>query len=278
MNVLKVDFEKPEAKSLFAQSLHETGFAILENHPIDIQLIDDIYEEWMGFFSNEGKYNYLFNSETQDGYFPQSVSEKAKGAQVKDIKEFYHFYPWGKFPRTLSYKTARMYQQLNLLAQDLLAWLEEYLPSGIAQNLTMPLSDMIKDSQQTLLRILHYPPLTGSEPEGAIRAAAHEDINLLTLLVGATTSGLQVKDNWGNWYDVPCDKRWIVVNNADMLSLATNNYYRSTTHRVVNPQGINTSRLSMPLFLHPRPDVSLSKEKTAKEYLNERLLELGLIS
>jgi isopenicillin N synthase-like dioxygenase len=276
MNILKIDFEKPDAIKLFASSLHHTGFAVLENHPIDVQLIDAIYKEWLSFFNSKEKFNYQFNVATQDGFFPATISEKAKGAPLKDIKEFYQFYPWGQFPEFMSTNTSILYNQLNQLAITLLCWLEEELPQAIAQHLSMPLSGMIEQSELTMLRILHYPPLTGDEPAGAVRAAAHEDINLITLLVGATSSGLQVKDNQGNWHEVPCEKDNIVVNIGDMLDLATDHYYRSTTHRVVNPVENHVARLSMPLFLHPRPSVQLSSEKTAKQYLHERLVELGL--
>lgn len=276
MQVLKIDFKQADAMTLFSSSLQHTGFAVLENHPINIQLIDSIYEEWMAFFQNEDKFNYQFNVDTQDGYFPESTSETAKGAQFKDLKEFYHFYPWGLHPQFLSPLTQELYLQLNQLASTLLSWLEQKLPEETAKSLSMPLSSMIKESTQTLLRIIHYPPLLGNETTGAVRAAAHEDINLITLLVGATSSGLQVKDNKDNWHEVPCSKESIVVNIGDMLALATNNFYRSTSHRVVNPVENNCARLSMPLFLHPRPDVQLSPEKTAKDYLQERLVELGL--
>lgn len=276
MDVLKVDFEQPAASSLFASSLHHTGFAVLENHPIELQLIDAIYQEWMSFFKNEKKNNYHFNQETQDGFFPFSISETAKGASVKDLKEYYQYYPWGQYPDFLSDNTKKLYKQLNQLASTLLSWLETYLPVPISNKLFMPLSDMIYQSEQTMLRILHYPPLSGDEPIGAVRAAAHEDINLITLLVGATSSGLQVKDNFGHWHDVPCTKESLVVNIGDMLALATDYYYCSTTHRVINPVAHHGSRLSMPLFLHPNPHVQLSPEKTAGQYLHERLVELGV--
>ncbi|KTD52930.1 isopenicillin N synthase family dioxygenase [Legionella quateirensis] len=276
MNVLKIDFEQSDAKGQLASSLHHTGFAVLDNHPIDIQLINEIYQEWMTFFKGDDKYKYQFVVETQDGYFPSSISEKAKGAELKDLKEFYQYYPWGQYPETMGTNTRKLYQQLTQLASTLLSWLEEELPFTIASTLSMPLSAMIKHSDLTMLRILHYPPLSGNEPVGAVRAAAHEDINLITLLVGATSSGLQVKDNQGNWHEVPCSKESIVVNNGDMLDLATHHYYRSTTHRVVNPDNGNAARLSMPFFLHPNPDVLLSSDITAKRYLYERLVELGL--
>ncbi|KTD76620.1 2OG-Fe(II) oxygenase family protein [Legionella waltersii] len=276
MDVLKIDFEQRDAKQLFAASLHHTGFAVLNNHPIDTHLIDEIYNEWTDFFAREEKFNYQFNAETQDGYFPISISEKAKGAELKDLKEFYQYYTWGQFPKSISSKTHTLFQQLTQLSCNLLTWLESELPLDIAQKLSMPLSKMIAGSEQTMLRILHYPPFTGNEPVGAVRAAAHEDINLITLLVGATSSGLQIKDNFDKWHDVPCTKESIVVNVGDMLELATQNYYRSTTHRVINPEHTNTARLSMPLFLHPDPAVSLSPQKTAGQYLYERLVELGL--
>jgi isopenicillin N synthase-like dioxygenase len=276
MDVLKIDFEQRDAKQLFALSLQQTGFAVLNNHPIDTALIDEIYKEWTNFFANEEKFNYQFNIDTQDGFFPQSISEKAKGAELKDLKEFYQYYTWGQFPKSMSSKTNKLFHQLTQLASNLLTWLEAELPFDIAKKLSMPLSEMILSSNQTMLRILHYPPLTGDEPVGAVRAAAHEDINLITLLVGATSSGLQVKDNFEKWHDVPCTKESIVVNVGDMLDLATQNYYRSTTHRVINPDQTNTARLSMPLFLHPDPAVYLSPQKTAGQYLHERLVELGL--
>lgn len=276
MNVLKVDFEQADAIKQFASSLHHTGFAVLENHPIDIQLIDALYTEWMQFFKDERKNQYHFITETQDGFFPAHISEKAKGAEVKDLKEFFQFYPWGQFPEFLSANTEKLYHQLTQLAVTLLGWLQSELPTEIANQLYMPLSDMLEGGDQTMLRILHYPPLSGAEPIGAVRAAAHEDINLITLLVGATSSGLQVKDNFEQWHDVPCSKESIVVNIGDMLDLATNHYYRSTTHRVINPSVQHEARLSMPLFLHPESNVRLSPDKLAREYLHERLVELGV--
>ncbi len=278
MNVLTVNCEECEASRKFSQSLRDTGFGVLENHPISFALVNEVYDEWRLFFSDEEqKCATLFNRDTQDGFFPKNISETAKGAETKDIKEYFQYYPWGQYPNNLSDKTKILYQQLNQFAKLLLSWLELSLPNHIANNLSMPLSDMIVDSNQTMLRILHYPALQGDEPKGSVRAAAHEDINLITLLVGATQSGLQVKDNNENWHDVLGSHTSIIVNAGDMLDLATQGYYRSTTHRVINPKANhNVPRLSMPLFLHPRPEVSLSPEKTAKQYLFERLTELGV--
>jgi len=277
VDVLKVDFQAADAPERFTRSLRETGFAVLTHHPVDQTLIDEVYTEWKAFFQADYKQNYYFDREAQDGYFPQSVSEKAIGFQKKDLKEFFQVYPWGRFPKELSPRTLHLFTQLSELAGRLLAWIEASLPQEIAQQLSMPLQQMIQDSPQIMLRILHYPPLTASEPDGAVRAAAHGDINLLTVLVGATSNGLQVQDTAGNWHDVPCERESIAINIGDMLQLATQGYYRSTTHRVVNPNGSDHSaRLSMPLFLHPRPDVRLSEHYTAETFLEERLTAIGV--
>jgi isopenicillin N synthase-like dioxygenase len=276
MDVLRVDYESKNAAEKFSESLKNTGFAVIYNHPIEQHLIDDIYNEWFDFFKSPEKNNYQYNVETQDGFFPQSVSETAKGCELKDIKEYYHIYPWGQFPDFLSDKTHQLYKQLNQMAKVLLNWVEQFLPKNIADQLSMSLSKMIENTPLTLLRILHYPPLSGDEPLGAVRAAEHGDINLLTLLVGATQTGLQVKDSDGLWHDVPCDIDSIAVNIGDMLEICTQGYYRSTKHRVINPVKSNDSRLSMPLFLHPRQNVILTKDKTAGEFLKERLHELGV--
>jgi isopenicillin N synthase-like dioxygenase len=138
---------------------------------------------------------------------------------------------------------------------------------------------MVENNDKTLLRILHYPPLEGDEELGAIRAGAHEDINLLTVLPAANEPGLQVKTKEGDWLDVPCDFGNLIINIGDMLQEASGGYYPSTTHRVINPEGSDKtkSRISLPLFLHPKPDVVLSERHTANSYLMERLRELGVI-
>ncbi len=278
MRVLTVDFNDKDAPAKFTESLKNTGFAIINNHPIETKLIAKVYQEWGEFFQRDEKNNYLFNRETQDGYFPMLHAETAKGSTIKDIKELFQVYPWGQYPATVSDLARELYIQLSSLAAILLQWLEDNTPAAISQQFSMPLSHMIYDSPRTMLRIIHYPPLTGQENSGAMRAAAHEDINLLTLFVGATEPGLQIKDSEGVWHDVECDLSTIVVNTGDMLQMCSNNYYKSTTHRVVNPQGeaARLARLAMLLFLHPNDEVQLSANHTAMSYLLERLRELGL--
>lgn len=279
MKVLTVNFRAANAPAEFTHSLLTTGFGVVANHPISPKLIHEIYAEWQDFFASEAKHQYLFKKETQDGYFPMSVSEKAKGHDIKDIKEFFQIYPWGRYPNSISSRTMMLYEQMSALAAELLQWIEANTPTHISDHFSMPLSQMIQDCPKTMLRILHYPAFTGTEEPGAIRAAAHEDINLITLLPAATQPGLQVKDTKGNWHDVACDPDTIVVNAGDMLQMCSQGYYPSTTHRVTNPQGesVRAARLSMPLFLHPNSEVPLSDTHTAKSYLEERLRELGLI-
>lgn len=278
MQLTQIDFSANNAGYKFSQSLKNTGFAVLRNHPIDYTLVQDVFTEWESFFNSEYKSNYLYNNATQDGLFPINVSETAVGYSVKDIKEFYHYYPWGQYPKELSDKTKLLYNQMNQLASELLIWVEENSPEEIRKNLYEPLSNMIKNSEQTLMRILHYPPLTGHEEENAVRASAHTDINLLTVLVAASQSGLQVKDLNNNWIEVPVDPGMLAINIGDMLQEATNGYYKSTMHRVINPTGAQKlqSRYSIPLFLHARPEVVLSQRYTAGKYLEERLASLGI--
>ncbi|TCN90112.1 isopenicillin N synthase family dioxygenase [Shewanella fodinae] len=279
MKLETIDFRAADAPQRFVESLHHTGFGVLSNHPIAQQLVQEIYQEWQAFFLSEAKEQYLFNPSTQDGFFPSRVSETAKGYSVKDIKEYFHVYPWGQIPPELKTKILDYYQQANAFAAQLLDWVERYSPTAVAANYSEPLSQMIKDSQKTLLRVLHYPPMTGNETPGAIRAAAHEDINLLTVLPAANEPGLQVKSLEGKWLDVPSDFGNIIINIGDMLQEASGGYFPSTTHRVINPKGADMakSRISLPLFLHPRPEVVLSARYTADNYLLERLRELGVI-
>lgn len=279
MQVLTVNYQAGNAAELFTQSLINTGFAVLSHHPINYEKVQATYSEWQNFFEGQAKSNYLFDKEKQDGYFPQEVSEIAKGNMYRDIKEFYSIYPWGRYPKEVSNNAMSLYHELSNMAATLLDWIEHHTPSAISSKFVMPLSQMIQDSPRTQLRILYYPALTGKEEEGAARSAAHEDIDLLTLLVAGTRPGLQVKDMNGNWHDVTCDPGTIVVNAGDMLQMCSQGFYRSTTHRVMNPTGeaAKKPRLSMPLFLHPRDDVILSERHTAKSYLLERLKELGLI-
>lgn len=276
MHVKNVDYTAKNAPQLFCQSLKETGFAILNHHPIDPKLIAEAYAQWEKFFASSDKQLFTYQKPSQAGYFPFRT-ENAKDSKISDLKEFFHFYLWGTVPPQQKEISLRLFQELQKLASELLQWIEDFLPTEISARLSMPLKDMIVDSRNTLLRILHYPPLQNTVEPGAVRAAAHEDINLITLLPAATTPGLEVKDVHGNWHAVSCDPGNIVVNVADMLQMCTEHYYKSTTHRVVNPSdGENVSRFSMPFFLHARDEVKLSEKYTMIEYLHERLRAIGI--
>ncbi len=176
--------------------------------------------------------------------------------------------------------TPQLYERLIRLGAELLQWIEDGTPANIKSKFSMPLSRMIEGSEETLLRPIHYPPLKGGEEAGAIRAAEHEDINLITLLPAATAPGLEVKDLQGNWHAVSCSPGEIAINAGDMLQEASGGYYVSTTHRVVNPTdpvAARQPRYSMPLFVHPEAAVKLSERYTARGYLMERLGQIGLV-
>ncbi|MCZ8074396.1 MAG: hypothetical protein O9341_09685, partial [Paucibacter sp.] len=239
MQVRVVDYRAADAAEAFTRSLHETGFGVLVNHPIQQALVEKIYADWLAFFNTEEKHQFTFSKEKQDGYFSTEISETAKGASQKDIKEYFHIYPWGRVPAALKADADSYYGQANTLAQELLGWVERYTPPEIAQHYSQPLSQMIQDSQQTLLRVLRYPPLTGQEPAGSLRAAAHGDINLLTILPAANEPGLQVQDMNGNWIDVPCDFGMLIINIGDMLQEASRGYYPSTQRRFGRRLGVD---------------------------------------
>ncbi|ASK79825.1 2OG-Fe(II) oxygenase [Paraphotobacterium marinum] len=273
-----IDYNSENFGKDFAESLKETGFGVIKNHPISKNKVQTIYQNWANFFNTDEKNNFIFNKDTQDGFFPSSISEVAKNHTVKDIKEYFHIYPWGQIPNQLRHEILDYYDTTILFAKDLLQKIEDNTPENIKQHFSQPLTEMIENSSQSLLRVLHYPPMKGDEEPGAIRAAAHEDINLITILPASNEPGLQVKTKSGEWIDVPSDFGTLIVNIGDMLQETTQGYYPSTSHRVINPtgKGSDKSRISLPLFLHPRPDVILSERYTAQSYLQERLQQLGV--
>ncbi len=276
MQLPVIDYRSPLAAEDFCRSLHDSGFGVLANHPLDQALVQSIYDEWLAFFKTEAKDNYAQDPVKLDGYFSPAISETAKNNTQRDLKEFFHIFPWGRYPAEVSDAARRYYAAGSALAAQLLTWVEQYSPPDVKAGYSMPLPDMIDGCDQTLLRVLHYPPLLGPEEPGAVRAAAHGDINLLTILPAASEPGLQVLGKDQQWHDVPCDFGLLIVNIGDMLQEASGGFYPSTVHRVLNPTGAaaTRSRLSLPLFLHPRREVVLSERYTVGSYFEERMKEL----
>ncbi|WP_235298166.1 isopenicillin N synthase family dioxygenase [Portibacter marinus] len=296
-----------EARRAFVADLgnafHEVGFVGVINHGIPQDLVDDFYEASKAFFSLPVavKKSYeLKNMAGQRGY-TSFGKEHAKHSQVADLKEFFQI---GQFvddddPRKPEYPDnpdvkevdgfyelgKRLYKAFELSGSHLLKAIALHL--GLAEDF---FDDKIAKGN-SILRAIHYPPIT-EEPKNAIRAEQHEDINLITLLVGASAGGLQIYTAEKEWLDIVPGEGEIVINVGDMLQRLTNNYLISTTHRVVNPPKAewHKPRLSIPFFLHPVSEMDLTclpstvtedrqlayEPITAGEYLDERLREIGL--
>jgi len=300
----------PEQKKAFVQALGDSfsniGFAIVRNHGVAQQDIDGAYDAFVRFFGlpDDVKAKYEIPGIAGQRGYTSKGKEHAKGRNVGDLKEFYHVgqtvrdedpaafaYPdnvWpAELPEVERYGLA-VYQGLEHSGRFLLRAVAEYL--GLPVNY---FDDKIKNGN-SILRPIHYFPIENPDevPPGAVRAAEHEDINLITLLIGASAEGLQVKNTEGEWIAASPAPDEIVINVGDMLQRLSNNYLRSTTHRVVNPprELMHLPRYSMPFFLHPRSDMDLTclqscidaqhpkqySDMTAGEYLEERLREIGL--
>jgi isopenicillin N synthase-like dioxygenase len=271
--ILAIGLDEVDAPAKFAKSFRETGFAIIKDHNISSDEIDRMYGVWTDFFASDEGPNFAVKPGESAGYFGYK-SENAKDSVNKDLKEFFHAYQNKTLPNITEKETREFQEKLIKMGSTLLGWLDQESEGHVS--FSEPLENMINGSEMNLLRIIHYPPLPDNVEPGEVRAAAHEDINLITLLVTGTEPGLQAKDVNGNWHDVPCKPGYITVNSGDMLSMASKGHYPSTPHRVVNPsKQENRSRYSMPLFVHPRPEVLLDK-MTAGEFLDERLKEIGL--
>lgn len=276
--VRAIHYKNADAPHHIAASFRENGFAVLKNHPISQSLLKDVLEEWQAFFDlNEvSKNHYIYDHDSFIGYYPLGI-ENAKGAYEKNAMEYYHHEPHFPLPPSFSNKTNILFQELARLAHQILKGLYDALPLALQAKLPGPLHDIMGITSPTsLMRIMHYPPITD---DTTTRNVEHEDINLITLLSSATAPGLQVKDKNGQWHDVGYATEDIIINAGDMLHLLTEGYYQSTTHRVISPKGENahTPRYSIPLFIGAQKNVILRPQFTAYDYLMERLLENGIV-
>ena len=272
----QISYTAPGFDVAFIASLHEYGFAAVVDHPLDDDRVARIYGEWLAFFASGEAVGFRMDPQKQDGFFSLQQAEHAKGFVERDFKEYFQFYPWGRCPESLQADLASHFDAAVELGAELLSCIARSLPRAVTAELTEPLQDMIQESEQSMLRVLHYPPVPVGQ--SVLRAAPHEDINLLTLLPAADGPGLELQLRSGEWISVPHSPGQLIVNIGDMLQEATGGYLPSTSHRVATPdtKQPTVSRMSLPLFLHPRPDVVLSSRYTAKQYLMQRLDELGV--
>ncbi len=292
--------QKANFVAQLGEAFNDIGFVAIKNHGLTDALRTNLYDAVKGFFQqpNEIKAQYDFPElNGQRGYIGKG-REKAKGFKVADLKEFYHVgqpqpeddMPANVFPvETPDFETytLEVFKTFENTGRAILRAIAIYL------NLDEDYFEEKVRNGDSILRALHYFPLDpNTVPEGAVRAAAHGDINLITLLMGASADGLEVLRRDGKWIAITALPDQIVVNVGDMLDRLTNHRLKSTIHQVVNParELMNQPRYSIPFFMHPRADMNLScldncvdaqhpkmyVDMTAGEFLNERLIELGL--
>lgn len=299
------DFER-DPSAFAAQvggALHDLGFFALENHGVDQSLIRAAYDAVEQFFLLPEEQKRAYEDPELKGQrgFTHFGREHAKDHPTPDLKEFWHAgrelapdhplfssYPGNIWPSEVpEFRRAltELYQQLDACAAKLLEAVALYLEEPRDR-----IREMARDGN-TILRVIHYPPVPDEAPPAALRAAAHEDINLITLLCEATAGGLELLTREGTWLPVQALPGQIIVDSGDMIQNLTNGLLRSTTHRVTNPDNHRERRFSMPFFVHPRTEVDLTPlpgcvERTggvrrfpaitAGDYLLQRLREIGL--
>ncbi len=297
------DRDRAEFVRVLGDSLRDTGFVKVSGHKVTPERVRAAYADVKAFFDlpEATKRQYLVPGTGGARGFTAFGEEHAKDNPVGDLKEFWHVgqdnppggrFEGGLFPNlwpaevpTFKGSILGLYQDLEACAGTLLEAIALYL--GLPQR---HLADMIVGGN-SILRLIHYPALKDRFIEGGVRSAAHEDINLITLLPAATESGLQLLDRDGTWHAVDGLEGEIVADAGDMLSRHVNLKIPSTTHRVVNPSSPDSVRYSMPFFCHPRPEVMLDcpaellapgerklfEPITAHDFLMQRLREIGLI-
>ncbi|AZQ44376.1 isopenicillin N synthase family dioxygenase [Nonlabens ponticola] len=300
--------DDPERKKKFISEIgkayEDIGFVALKNHFLSDELVEKLYTEVEKFFQ--------LPVETKKGYEREEIGgqrgyvsfgkEHAKGKKEGDLKEFWHFGQepatdadlGEEYPDNVIVKELPDFNETGMEAYRMLEKTGIHVLRALALHIGLQENyfDHWASNGNSILRPIHYPPIK-SEPENAVRAGAHGDINLITLLMGASAPGLQVQNRNGDWIDAIAQEDELVINVGDMLQRHTNNKLRSTIHRVVNPprELWHTHRYSIPFFLHPRSDMRLDcleecidednpkhyEDITAGEFLHQRLVEIGLI-
>ena len=285
------------------KAYEEIGFVALKGHLLDDTLVDNLYTEIKNFFSLplETKHKYEIPGIGGQRGYVSFGKESAKGKKEGDLKEFWHFGQYveddaeraKEYPENVSVNELAKFNQVGKEAYQRLEETAKYVLRALALHLGLEETyfDNYIHNGNSILRPIHYPPIT-QEPDNAVRAAAHGDINLITLLMGAQGRGLQVQNNAGEWIDAIAEADELMINVGDMLSRHTNNRLKSTIHRVINPpkELWGTSRYSIPFFMHPISEMKLDvldscvddknpkqfDDITAGQFLDERLRELGL--
>jgi len=298
----------PKRKEKFIKEIgsafEDIGFVALSGHFLPQQLVDDLYAEIKNFFQlpSEVKDSYEIEGIGGQRGYTSFGKEHAKGKKEGDLKEFWHFGQYvendqklaEEYPDNVQVKELPAFNTIGEETYKMLEKTAKYVLRALAIHLNLEetyFDDYIKNGN-SILRPIHYPPIT-SEPKNAVRAAAHGDINLITLLMGAHGKGLQVKNHNDEWIDAIAQPNELMINVGDMLSRLTNNKLKSTIHQVVNPprELWGTSRYSVPFFMHPISEMPLNclancvddknpklyDDTTAGAFLHERLIELGLI-
>lgn len=279
MNVLRINIQAPDAAKQFLESIHNSGFAVIFNHGLEVELIQKNYQDWKRFFDSDEKFKFPLNNEQQTGYVPYRSEYSIDEQDLKNLSEFFNYYPTGIVPNTLKEQTLTMHTALAAAGRKLLNWLDETLPKEITENFSMPLAEMIDDSPKHLLRLIHYPALEGKQIPGEIRTTRHEDSDLITLLPCPTGPGLQVENENGEWQSISYNSEDIVINIGAILQIITKGYLKSTMHRVINPDNKliqNEARMSMPLFMHPRDEVLIDDNLTAGKFSHDYLVNNGV--
>ena len=295
---------KAEFIELIGKAFQEIGFCAVKGHLLSDELVDRLYKQIKLFFDlpDEVKTKYEFPEYSGQRGYVSLGKESAKGSKHGDLKEYWHFGQYIENEEKGNYNyfpniNVDELPEFNKVGKEVYASLEntaKYILRALALYLNIDENyfDQYIKNGNSILRPIHYPPIL-DDPKEAVRASAHGDINLITLLMGAHGKGLQVQHSNGEWIDAVAGKDELMINIGDMLSRHTNNLLKSTVHRVINPDRelLKKSRYSIPFFMHPVSEMKLNvlescinednpksfTDITAGDFLNERLVELGLL-